>query len=45
MKKSLLTLVIMRIDRIELYKDTDKYIVYLKNKKTVKPIKLGTGKG
>ncbi|MEK7496803.1 MAG: hypothetical protein AAB657_02755 [Patescibacteria group bacterium] len=32
------------IDRIELYKDTDKYIVYLKNKKTVKPIKLGTGK-
>lgn len=32
------------IDRIEPYKDTSKYILYLKNKKTVKPIKLGTGK-
>lgn len=32
------------IERIELYKDTGKYILYLKNKKTVKPIKLGTGK-
>ncbi|MBI2124108.1 MAG: hypothetical protein HYU04_02645 [Candidatus Wildermuthbacteria bacterium] len=32
------------IDRIEPYKDTGKYILYLKNKKTVKPIKLGTGK-
>lgn len=29
------------IDRIEPYKDTGKYILYLKNKKTVKPIKLG----
>ena len=32
------------VDRIEPYKDTGKYILYLKNKKTVKPIKLGTGK-
>lgn len=32
------------IDRIEPYKDTEKYILYLKNKKTVRPIKLGTGK-
>lgn len=32
------------IERIEPYKDTGKYILYLKNKKTVKPIKLGTGK-
>jgi hypothetical protein len=32
------------IERIEPYKDSGKYIVYLKNKKTVKPIKLGTGK-
>lgn len=29
------------IERIEPYKDTGKYILYLKNKKTVKPIKLG----
>ena len=29
------------IDRIEPYKDSGKYIVYLKNKKTIKPIKLG----
>jgi phenylpyruvate tautomerase PptA (4-oxalocrotonate tautomerase family) len=28
------------IDRIEPYKDTGRYILYLKNKKTVKPIKL-----
>lgn len=28
------------IDRIEPYKDTGKYILYLKNKKTIKPIKL-----
>lgn len=32
------------IDKIEPYKDTGKYILYLKNKKTAKPIKLGTGK-
>jgi len=32
------------IDRIEPYKDTGKYILYLKNKKTIKPIKLGEGK-
>ncbi len=32
------------IDRIEPYKDTGKYILFLKNKKTVKPIKLGSGK-
>ncbi|MGD0277840.1 MAG: hypothetical protein ABSC11_00885 [Smithella sp.] len=32
------------IDRIESYKDTGKFIVYLKNKKTIKPIPLGTGK-
>lgn len=32
------------IDRIEPYKDTGKYILYLKNKKIVKPIKLGTGR-
>jgi hypothetical protein len=32
------------IERIEPYKDTGKYILYLKNKKTVKPIKLGKGK-
>jgi len=32
------------IERIEPYKDTGKYILYLKNKKTVKPIKLGAGK-
>ncbi len=31
------------IDRIEPYKDTGKYILYLKNKKTVKPIKLKGG--
>lgn len=32
------------IDKIEPYKDTGKYIVYLKNKKTIKPIKLGEAK-
>jgi hypothetical protein len=32
------------IDRIEPYKDTGKYILYLKNKKTIKPIKLEGGK-
>lgn len=32
------------IEHIEPYKDTGKYILYLKNKKTIKPIKLGTGK-
>ena len=32
------------IDRIEPYKDTGKFILYLKNKKTIKPIGLGTGK-
>src|SRR3989338_4468105 len=32
------------IDRIEPHKDTGKYILYLKDKKTIKPIKLGTGK-
>lgn len=32
------------IDHIEPYKDTGKYILYLKNKKTIKPIKLGEGK-
>jgi hypothetical protein len=32
------------IDKIEPYKDTGKYILYLKNKKTVKPIKLGSAK-
>lgn len=32
------------VERIEPYKDTGKYILYLKNKKTIKPIKLGTGK-
>ena len=32
------------IDRIEPYKDTGKYILYLKNKRTIKPIKLGKGK-
>ena len=32
------------IERIEPYKDTGKYILYLKNKKTIKPIKLSTGK-
>jgi len=32
------------IDNIEPYKDTGKFILYLKNKKTVKPIPLGTGK-
>jgi hypothetical protein len=32
------------IERIEPYKDTGKYILYLKNKKTVKPIKLGAGR-
>ncbi len=32
------------IERIEPYKDTGKYILHLKNKKTLKPIKLGTGK-
>ncbi len=32
------------IDRIEPYKDSGKYILYLKNKKTVKPINLGSGK-
>jgi len=29
------------IERIETYKDTGKYILFLKNKKTIKPIKLG----
>jgi hypothetical protein len=29
-----------KIEKIEPYKDTGKYILYLKNKKTVKPIKL-----
>lgn len=34
------------IERIEPYKDTGKYILYLKNKKTFKPIKLsGKNKG
>jgi len=34
------------IEKIEPYKDTGKYILYLKNKKTVKPIKLsGKAKG
>lgn len=32
------------IDRIEPYKDTGKFILYLANKKTIKPIKLSTGK-
>lgn len=32
------------IERIEPYKDTGKYILYIKNKKTVKPIKLGGAK-
>jgi len=32
------------IEHIEPYKDTGKYKLYLKNKKTIKPIKLGTGK-
>ena len=32
------------IERKEPYKETGKYILYLKNKKTVKPIKLGKGK-
>lgn len=32
------------IDKIEPYKDTGKFIIYLKNKKTIKPIPLGTGK-
>ncbi len=32
------------IDHIEPYKDSGKYILYLKNKKTIKPIKLGKGK-
>ena len=32
------------IDHIESYKDTGKFIVYLKNKKTIKPIPLGTGR-
>ena len=32
------------IERIEPYKETGKYILYLKNKKTVKPIKLGRDK-
>jgi len=32
------------IDRIEPYKDTGKYILYLKNKKRVKPIKLSSNK-
>lgn len=32
------------IERIESYKDTGKFKVYLKNKKTIKPIGLGTGK-
>lgn len=32
------------IERIEPYKDTGKYILYLKNKKTLRPVKLGTGK-
>ena len=32
------------IDHIEPYKDTGKFIVYLKNKKTIKPIPLGTGR-
>jgi len=32
------------IDRIEPYKDSGKFIVYLKNKKTIPPIKLDKGK-
>lgn len=32
------------IDRIEPYKDSGKYILHLKKKKTIKPIKLGKGK-
>lgn len=32
------------IERIEPYKDTGKFILYLKNKKTIKPIKLGSKK-
>jgi hypothetical protein len=32
------------VDHIEPYKDTGKFIVYLKNKKTIKPIPLGTGR-
>jgi hypothetical protein len=32
------------IDRIEPYKDSGKFIVYLKNKKTVSPIELDKGK-
>lgn len=32
------------IDKIEPYKDTGKYILYLKNKRTIKPVKLGTAK-
>jgi len=35
---------VAEIDKIEPYKDTGKFIVYLKNKKTIKPIPLGTGK-
>lgn len=33
------------IDRIEPYKDTGKYILYLKNQKKIPPIKLNVGKG
>jgi len=33
------------IDRIEPYKDSGKYILYLKNKKRIKPIKLSGKKG
>ncbi len=32
------------IDRIELYKDSGKYILYLRNKKAIKPVKLGKAK-
>jgi len=32
------------IDRIEPYKDSGKFIVHLKNKKTIQPIKLDRGK-
>ena len=32
------------IDRIELYKDSGKFIIHLKNKKTVSPIELDKGK-
>jgi hypothetical protein len=32
------------IDRIEPYKDSGKFIIHLKNKKTVSPIELDKGK-